>query len=198
MIKRLLLSRCQATIERNTHTRDLPACSLVPQPTTLPCARMTPCSPLNVNRLFGWTYRFHLQGRLLYLARNQRATCGLLLLWFLTQLNFLPWRWRRYVPPRPRLTLNGLHGVISQNVALFIFILLFYLLIWTFGLKFCRLTGLPVRLPNPKIKHREIKPFLDTNLIQFHPPPPPDTHNLSPLNPSYRVIPSSSVQLDIW
>jgi hypothetical protein len=30
-----------------------------------------------------------------------------------------PWRWRRYVPPKRRLTLNGLHGVISQKVALF-------------------------------------------------------------------------------
>jgi hypothetical protein len=28
---------------------------------------------------------------------------------------FRPWRWRRYVPPKRRLTLNGLHGVISQE-----------------------------------------------------------------------------------
>jgi hypothetical protein len=27
-----------------------------------------------------------------------------------------PWRWRRYVPPKRRLTFNGLHGVISQKV----------------------------------------------------------------------------------
>jgi hypothetical protein len=32
---------------------------------------------------------------------------------------FLPWRWRRYVPPKRRLTLNRLHGVISQKMVLF-------------------------------------------------------------------------------
>jgi hypothetical protein len=31
---------------------------------------------------------------------------------FLFGLFFRPWRWRRYVPPKRRLTLNGLHGVI--------------------------------------------------------------------------------------
>jgi hypothetical protein len=41
--------------------------------------------------------------------------------WFLAQLIFRPWRWRRYVPPKRRLTLNGLHGVISQKMVLFIF-----------------------------------------------------------------------------
>jgi hypothetical protein len=30
-----------------------------------------------------------------------------------------PWRWRRYVPPKRRLKLNGLHGVISQKMILF-------------------------------------------------------------------------------
>jgi hypothetical protein len=39
---------------------------------------------------------------------------------FLLRLFFRPWRWRRYVPPKRRLTLNGLHGVISQKMALFI------------------------------------------------------------------------------
>jgi hypothetical protein len=39
-------------------------------------------------------------------ARNQRI--------------FRPWRWRRYVPQKRRLTLNGLHGVISQKMARFI------------------------------------------------------------------------------
>jgi hypothetical protein len=39
---------------------------------------------------------------------------------FLLSLFFLPWRWRRYVPPKRRLTLNGLHGVIFQKKALFI------------------------------------------------------------------------------
>jgi hypothetical protein len=35
-------------------------------------------------------------------------------------LFLLPWRWRRYVPPKRRLKLNGLHGVISQKTILFI------------------------------------------------------------------------------
>jgi hypothetical protein len=29
-------------------------------------------------------------------------------------------RWRRHVPPKRRLTLNGLHGVISQKMIFFI------------------------------------------------------------------------------
>jgi hypothetical protein len=34
--------------------------------------------------------------------------------------NFLlPWRWRRYVPPKRRLHLNRLHGVTSQKMILF-------------------------------------------------------------------------------
>jgi hypothetical protein len=31
-----------------------------------------------------------------------------------------PWRWGWYVPPKHQLTLNGLHGVISQKMVLFI------------------------------------------------------------------------------
>jgi hypothetical protein len=33
---------------------------------------ITPCSPLNVNRRFGGTYRLHLQGRRISKATNQR------------------------------------------------------------------------------------------------------------------------------
>jgi hypothetical protein len=29
---------------------------------------------------------------------------------------FLPWRWRRYVPPKCQLTFSGLQGVISQEI----------------------------------------------------------------------------------
>jgi hypothetical protein len=46
--------------------------------------------------------------------------CHLLSRWFLAQHIIRPWRWRRYVPPKLRLTLNGLHGVISQKMVLFI------------------------------------------------------------------------------
>jgi hypothetical protein len=56
---------------------------------------ITPCSPLSV-MLATW---FH---------------AG-----FLLSLFFPPWRWRRYVPPKRRLTLNGLHGGISQKMVLF-------------------------------------------------------------------------------
>jgi hypothetical protein len=38
----------------------------------------------------------------------------------LLNLFLRPWRWRRYVPPKRPLTLNGLHGVISQKMILFI------------------------------------------------------------------------------
>jgi hypothetical protein len=34
---------------------------------------------------------------------------------FLLSLFFRPWRYRRYVPPKRRLTLNGLHGVIIPD-----------------------------------------------------------------------------------
>jgi hypothetical protein len=59
---------------------------------------ISPCSPLEVKRRLGRTYRLHLQGRI------SRAT---------------PWRWRRYVPPKHRLTFKGLQGVISQKTVLF-------------------------------------------------------------------------------
>jgi hypothetical protein len=39
---------------------------------------------------------------------------------FLLNLFFQSWRWRRYVLPKRRLTLYGLHGVISQKMVLLI------------------------------------------------------------------------------
>jgi hypothetical protein len=48
------------------------------------------------------------------------AACHLLSRWFLARLIPRPWRWRRYFPPKRRLTYNGLHGVISLKIALFI------------------------------------------------------------------------------
>jgi hypothetical protein len=68
---------------------------------------ITLCSPLNVNRRFGGTYRLHLQGRRISWARNQQSSaCHLLSYWFLTRLILRPWRWRRYIPPKRRLTFN--------------------------------------------------------------------------------------------
>jgi hypothetical protein len=58
---------------------------------------ITLCSLLSIYRRFGGTYRLHLQGRKISLAR-----------------------WRRHIPPKRRFTLNGLHGVISQKIELFI------------------------------------------------------------------------------
>jgi hypothetical protein len=65
---------------------------------------ITPCSPLSVNRRLGRTSPL-------------LATC--VHAGFLLSLFFRPWRWRQYVPPK-LLTLNGLHGVISQKMVLFI------------------------------------------------------------------------------
>jgi hypothetical protein len=65
-----------------------------------------PCGALKVNWRFGGTYR-HLLSR-----------------WFLARLIFRPWRWRRYVPPKRRFTLNGLRGVISQKMALYFYFFL--------------------------------------------------------------------------
>jgi hypothetical protein len=48
------------------------------------------------------------------------SACHLLSRWFLARLILRPWRWERYVPPKRLLTFNGLHGVISQKIVLFI------------------------------------------------------------------------------
>jgi hypothetical protein len=48
------------------------------------------------------------------------SACHLLSSWFLARLILRPWRWRRYVPPKRRLTLNVLQGVISQKIEVFI------------------------------------------------------------------------------
>jgi hypothetical protein len=70
---------------------------------------ITACSPLKVNWHFGGNYRLHLQGRKIGRTWHMLSPCFLarLILWF--------WRWRRYVPPKRRLTFNGLQGVISHS-----------------------------------------------------------------------------------
>jgi hypothetical protein len=78
---------------------------------------ITSCSTLNVNRCFGGTYSFHLQGRIRR-VRNQRessATC-----WFIAWLILRPLRWRWYAPTKRRLTFNGLRDVISQKMVIFV------------------------------------------------------------------------------
>jgi hypothetical protein len=81
---------------------------------------ITPCSPLRVNRHYGGTCRLHLQDRRISQARNQRKGCGSACCLLHTGLILRSWRWRRYVPPKRRLTFNGLHGIISQKIVLFI------------------------------------------------------------------------------
>jgi hypothetical protein len=63
---------------------------------------ITPCSPLEVSRCFGGTCRLHLQGLIISAACHPPSR------WFLARLILLPWRWRRPVPPKRRLTFNGL------------------------------------------------------------------------------------------
>jgi hypothetical protein len=71
------------------------------------------CSPLKVNRSFGGTYRLHLQGSRISRSRNQHEC-----MWQCLPLLLIlrPWTWRRRVPPKRRLTFNGLHSVISQKI----------------------------------------------------------------------------------
>jgi hypothetical protein len=47
--------------------------------------------------------------------------------WFLLNLFLRPRRWRRCVPPKRRLKLDRLHGVISQKMILFIFYGLYHM-----------------------------------------------------------------------
>jgi hypothetical protein len=75
-----------------------------------------PCSPLKVNRRFGWTYRLHLQEK-----TNQEIIMKQVARWFLAWLITGPWRWRQHVPPKHRSTFNELHGVISQKTKVFIY-----------------------------------------------------------------------------
>jgi hypothetical protein len=81
---------------------------------------MTPCSLLSFNRCFGGTYRLHLQGLRSRFSKSASKQLATYLLAGLLNLLLQPWKWRRYVPPKRRLKLNGLHGVIFQKMILFI------------------------------------------------------------------------------
>jgi hypothetical protein len=65
-------------------------------------------SPLKDNWRFGGSYLLHIQRRRISQTRNERENR-----W--QALVLRPWRWRRYVPPKPQLTFNGVHGVISHR-----------------------------------------------------------------------------------
>jgi hypothetical protein len=66
---------------------------------------ITTCSSLSVNGCFKGTCRLHLHGR-----KNKMSKTSL------KAGDLRPWRWRRYIPLKRRLTLN----VISQKMVLFI------------------------------------------------------------------------------
>jgi hypothetical protein len=63
--------------------------------------------------------RLHLQDRRNRFSKPASKEVVSLLAGFLN-LFLRPSRWRRYVPPKSRLKLNGLHGVISQKMIRFI------------------------------------------------------------------------------
>jgi hypothetical protein len=115
--------RCNCFCQRKDYTEPLPKWSSttsvmwhceyeVTRGHILETSDITPCSPLSVNRRFGGTYRRNLQGRKISRARYQRESSCSTYLWTL--------RWRWNVPLKRRLNLNGLHGVISQKMVLFI------------------------------------------------------------------------------
>jgi hypothetical protein len=93
---------------------------------------ITPCGPLKANWRFGGTYCLHLQDRETSRARNQvesRWQAGLW--WFLARLIYRSRKWRRYIPPKRRLSLNGLHGVISQKTVVLSLLFVVYLMTLT-------------------------------------------------------------------
>jgi hypothetical protein len=55
--------------------------------------------PLKANRSFGEKYRLHLHGR-----RISKFACHIISRWYLVQIILQIIRWRRYVPPKCRLT----------------------------------------------------------------------------------------------
>jgi hypothetical protein len=73
---------------------------------------IAPCSLLKVRWRFGGTYRLYLQGRI---SRTRYKRENRLLARLIGSC-----RRRRHVPPKHRLTFNGLHGGISQTIVLFI------------------------------------------------------------------------------
>jgi hypothetical protein len=81
---------------------------------------LTPCSPLSFNRRFGGIYRLNLHGRRNSFSKPASKQVTRCLPPGLLKLFLKPWSWRRYVPPKRRLKLNGLHAVISQKMILFI------------------------------------------------------------------------------
>jgi hypothetical protein len=84
---------------------------------------MTPCSQLSVNRRFGGIYCLHLQGRRNKFSNkwtSKQQASHLLTCWFLDKLISSTLKMEAICSSERLLTLNGLHGVISQKMILFI------------------------------------------------------------------------------
>jgi hypothetical protein len=70
------------------------------------------CSPLNVNRRFLGTCRLHLQGLRIRQARNKREAGSERS--YLCHIGL-----EATIPSKRRLTFNGVHGVIAQEMKLY-------------------------------------------------------------------------------
>jgi hypothetical protein len=122
---------------------------------------ITPCSPLKVNQRFEETYCLHLQGR---------RISSLVSRWFHARLILRPWKWRLYVPPKRRLTSNGLHGGIYQKIVLFILTLSYFLRpsLQSDPLQKCFPTKIVYEFPIPHIR-MSCMPHPPTNLTRLDP-----------------------------
>jgi hypothetical protein len=74
---------------------------------------ITPCTPSKAKP----TFRRNMSPPS-SVSKNKPSSL-LLSRWFLARLILRPWRWRRQVPLKRRLTFNGLQGVISQKRGVF-------------------------------------------------------------------------------
>jgi hypothetical protein len=76
---------------------------------------------------------------------KQTSACHLLSCLFHARLTIRPWRWKRYVTPKHRFIINGLHGILSKKIVLIITTPVMMLLLP--HISFSRL-GLNIRLSN--------------------------------------------------
>jgi hypothetical protein len=92
------LGKLKKSTSSGIRSRDLPACSIVPQPTTLPHTPKCCIVQQNSNNISEKTYRLQLQGQWnakQETSMNQAAS---------TTLTLNPWRWRQYAPPKHWMT----------------------------------------------------------------------------------------------
>jgi hypothetical protein len=68
-----------------------------------------------LNKISASIFRTEIEQELLF------AAIFSVFFWLLVLLTILPWRRRQYVPPKSQLTSTRLHGIIYQEVVLFMF-----------------------------------------------------------------------------